>query len=132
MSTLDSVQRTIFSTLANDSTLRGLVSGVFDEVPTGTSFPYITLGDMTEVGFNTFDRDGADTTITIHIWSKYRGNSEIFRILDRVNALLDGAALSTTPERLVKIEYENGVTSHEPETRHFVARYRLVLQEVQA
>jgi Protein of unknown function (DUF3168) len=129
MTTLYEAQRTIFATLANDATLRGLVTGVFDAVPAGTAFPYITIGELSESDFATFDREGSEDTITLHIWSEYRGNTQQLRILDRINELLDGANLTMTGQTLVSIAYENGVTVNEPELRHFVARYRLRIQE---
>jgi hypothetical protein len=129
MTTLYEAQRAIFATLNNDATLRGLITGVFDAVPDGTAFPYVSIGELTESDFATFDRDGSEATIAIHIWSDYRGNSQQLRILDRMNELLDGASLAMTGQTLVSITYDNGVTVNEPTLRHFVARYRLRIQE---
>lgn len=129
MTTLFEAQRTIYTTLRNDTTLLGLVTGVFDAVPQGTAYPFVAIGELTEVDFATFDREGSENTMTIHIWSAYDGNAEILRILDRVNELLDGKELAMAGHHLVSIEYENGVTAHDQDYRHFVARYRLRVQE---
>jgi hypothetical protein len=41
------VQRAIYRTLAEDDELQSLVSGVFDDVPEGTEFPYVVIGEGT-------------------------------------------------------------------------------------
>ncbi|WP_018130712.1 DUF3168 domain-containing protein [Effusibacillus pohliae] len=130
MTSLNAIQKAIFDKLAGDATLARMVTGVFDEVPQGTGFPYITIGEMTEVPFNTFDRKGRDCTVTLHIWSQYPGNKEAVEILGRMNALLDYEPLNVEGLSLVHCQFENATTIEEPDgkTRHVPVRYRVVVQ----
>ena len=63
-----------------------MVSGVFDHVPEGQAFPYVTIGESTAADFSTKTEAGQEHTITIHAWSRERGRKETKQILARIYA----------------------------------------------
>ena len=105
-------QISIFNILNNDSTLDGLVGNnrIYDEVPQGSSYPYIELGDETTIDAGLKDKDGQEFTQTIHIWSRYRGSKqvkEIAEMLELTNTLNNlPLPKGTPPEKFLRIELE--------------------------
>lgn len=130
MTSLNDIQQAIYTKLTSDTTLKSMVKGVFDAVPQNQPFPYIVIGEATEVPFNTFGRVGRDSTFTIHIWSQYNGFREALSILEEMNRILDGTTLNLPDLSLVYIVYENAFTLVDGDgaTRHVPARYRVVVQ----
>src|SRR5579885_3663887 len=85
----------IYTLLHGDATLQGLVTGVFDlgGVPENQAFPYVVLGESTELSFSaewgdTFDTRGYNNTLSVHLWDQARGFQRLYTILARMNVLL--------------------------------------------
>ena len=98
------LQEALYTRLNNDSTLTStLGSSVYDEVPEGSSFPYVVLGETTAIEYDTKDVDGSDSTIMFHIWSQYRGAKETKNIMDRLHDLLHDYSLSVTGANLINL-----------------------------
>ncbi len=128
---LNEVRVGILDTLKADGTLVALVTGVYGNVPQQTAYPYVVLGDMTEVPFNMFGKDGKESTITLHAWSQYVGFKEALSIIDRVNEVLDNAAIIVDGFTLVLCQHETTNTLIDPDgiTHHVTAGYRVTVQE---
>lgn len=125
------IQQAIYNILTNDAILMSKVKGVYDEVPETQAFPYITIGEMTSGPFRTFSRFGEETTITLHIWSRYRGFKEAALILDDMNRLLADKEVAIPGFDVVACYYEFSETLRDPDgqTRHIPVRYRIQLQK---
>ena len=124
------LQSTIYSTLSGDSTLTStLGASVFDDVPESTSFPYVVLGEDNIQESGTKDVDGTDTTLTLHIWSEYKGSKETKEIMDRIHDLLHDSSLSVSGFNLINLRFEFSDIMRDPDgkTRHGVMRFRAVL-----
>ena len=91
------VQGAVTAALAGDATTTGLIGSpprLFDHVPPGAAFPYVTFGpvqiqpydDMTDIGF--------EQIITLDIWSRYRGGLELKNIMQALYNVLHRATLS--------------------------------------
>lgn len=131
MTAMMDVQAAIYQKLTGDTSFMNMVEGVFDDVPDNQKFPYITIGEATEVPFNTFDKIGKEETLTIHIWSQYKGFKEALNILKRMNLVLDGANLDLNDHTLVLMQYEDAQTiiDSDGKTRHVPVTYRVITQE---
>lgn len=125
------LQKAVYAALTADAALMALITGIFDHVPQGQAYPYLTVGDDTETDRNTFDRTGREPTMTLHLWSKYAGMKQAKDIAERVVTLLDDQALVVTGWGHVMTTYEFGEFLRDPdgETRHGVLRFRMLLQE---
>lgn len=127
---LFALQTRIYSTLNGDSNLTStLGASIHDDVPEGTSYPFVTLGEEQSNEYGTIDADGADTALTIHVWSQYKGAKQTKDILDRIHTLLHDSNLSVTGFNLVNLRFEFSDIMKDPDgvTRHGVIRFRAIL-----
>ena len=83
------LQEAVYSALSNDNTLTStLGAGIFDDVLEGTTYPFVELGNETAIDYSTKDVDGAEFTITLHVWSQYAGAKETKQIMTVLTYLL--------------------------------------------
>ena len=124
------LQSSIYSTLSNDNNLTStLGASVFDDVPENTSYPYIVLGEDTANEYDTKDVNGSTSSLTIHVWSEYKGSKETKQIMDRVHDLLHDSNISVSGFNLINLRFEFSDIMRDPDgiTRHGVIRFRAVL-----
>jgi|TARA_R100000455_G_C6267619_1_gene122995 hypothetical protein len=105
------------------------ITGVFDDVPENTAYPYVVIGEETATNIDTKDKDAHEHTLTIHVWSQYRGRKEIKNIMSSVYTTLHNASITVSGASLVNIrhEFENTLTEADGITRHGVMRFRVVV-----
>lgn len=127
-SSLWAVQQAVYSKLNANATLAGKV---FDTVPQGQAYPYVTLGDATETPEHAHARFGRQATLTIHVWSQYAGAKEVQELMDTVTQLLDYQPLSVTDFGHVysRVEFSETMRDADGITRHGVLRVRIFVQE---
>lgn len=101
---------------------------VYDDVPQGAAFPYIVIGDDTSIPFDDDCNVGAETTITIHVWSTYSGRLEVKQIMNAVYNRLHRQNLSIAGSYSITLNAEYQDTFLDPDgvTRHGVIRFRLL------
>lgn len=124
------LQEALYTRLNNDSTLTDTNgASVYDEVPEGSSFPYVTIGETTALEYDTKDLTGSEQTVTFHIWSQYRGAKEAKNIMDRLHDLLHNYSLSVSGANLINLRFDFGDLLRDPDgvTRHGVMRFRAIL-----
>ncbi|HEX7090640.1 MAG TPA: DUF3168 domain-containing protein [Longimicrobiales bacterium] len=127
----DAVQAAIYAAL--DGQIPG---AVYDHVPPGTAMPYTVIGELTEVPADTHDRDGAELTATLHVWSAATGTREVNEILAAIDARLHhvqlpaaaGVRIVHTEREMTEIMRDEDITTGRP-LRHAVVRYRLSVEE---
>ncbi len=126
------LQQAIFTALDN-ATINDVsgnsITGVFDDVPENTAYPYVVIGEETATNIDTKDKDAHEHTLTIHVWSQYRGRKEIKNIMSSVYTTLHNASITVSGASLVNIrhEFENTLTEADGITRHGVMRFRAVV-----
>ena len=127
------LQQSIFTTLTGgtltDVDGTSITSKVYDDVPEGTTYPYVVMGEETAIPIGAKDTDGHEHTLTIHVWSQYRGRKEIKNIMSQIYTLLHNVAISVTGASLVNIrhEFERTLLEQDGITRHGVIRFRAVV-----
>lgn len=124
------LQKAIFAKL--DGSIVGLSAAnisVFDDVPENTSYPYVVIGEETATNNGSKDLDGLEYTLTVHVWSNYRGRREIKEIMQSVYENLHDTAITVTGASLVNVRQEFNTTLAENDgiTRHGVMRFRAVV-----
>lgn len=124
------LQETIYTRLTGDTDLMALITGVFDEVPEATTYPYLVLGEVTETPDEAHDRSGIDATITLHGWSAYKGYRELAQILSQLDRILHRQPLVVEGFQKVSLAQQQHqfVRDPDPDVRHLVARYRAWLE----
>jgi len=120
---------TVYTALTGDATLMALVEGVYDDVPQDTPYPYIVVGEETTINAGTMTVDGLEHTLTLHVWSRYRGLKETKQIMERIYTLLHNSNLTVTGASLVNLRQEFSSTFVDADglTRHGVIRFRAMV-----
>lgn len=132
-SPLNALQTAIVNRLKADAALVALLGGkaaVYDQPPESAPYPYIRVGEHVSVPDNDHGGYGRNVTVTLHVWTRVRGNKAGQDIADRVTALFDHqtASLSVAGHRIVSIrsEFDQALTDPDPEIRHHVLRFRVI------
>jgi len=128
------LQKSVFSALNGGSITDHAgtaIAGVFDDVPEGTAYPYVLVGEETLSDNSSKDKDIFEHTLTIHIWSQYRGRRDIKVIMKQVHDLLHDSSLSVNGASMVNMRQEFQTTLLEGDgiTRHGVMRFRAVVSD---
>lgn len=113
---------------------------VFDAPPgqpdgrPATDFPYVVVGDDTISPFDTDEAVGASATITLHVWSRYNGNTEAKNIMGQIYTALNRQAgtLSAVGYAFIDSLYEFGdvIKEADGKTRHGVCRFRITMEKL--
>ncbi len=122
------LQSSIYTALNVSAITTTLACGVYDEVVEGNSYPFITLGEETAIDYSTNNLVGAETTINIHIWSRYKGSKQTKQIMDKVHDLLHDVSLTVSGVNLINLRFEYSDIMRDPDgiTRHGVMRFRAI------
>lgn len=126
-----SIQKDIYDSLRINSNLKDLNASVYDYVPVKEDFPYIVIADGTENPENTFNKKGKEVTFRIHIWSRYNGFRECYKIEEEIKKELDFTDISINDYDLIYIKQEDSNSIKDPDgvTRQLVLNYRIIVRE---
>lgn len=126
------LQKALHSVLVADAALLALLGSerIYDDVPRGAAFPYVTFGPSTTRDWSTGTEIGSEHLLTLRVWSKAGGEKEAHLVLDAIRAALHEAALSPTGHRLVSLRHETSDIVREAggETYQGVARFRALTE----
>ena len=126
------IQKSIYQALKDDVDITAVVTGVYDEVPQGTKYPYIVIGEDTALQWDTGSSVGAESTLTIHVWSRDYGRRECKEIMSLVYDVLHEAELSIDDAHAVFCYWEFAETflDTDGKTRHGVMRFRTLTEDM--
>jgi hypothetical protein len=126
------LQKAVYAALKGDSALVALLGGarVYDDLPRGAAFPYVTFGPATVRDWSTGTEAGCEHLITLRAWSKAGGEKEVHLVLEAIRGVLHEAALTLDGHRLVNLRYEtsDALRGADGETYQGVARFRAVTE----
>jgi len=104
----------------------------YNYVPDNTALPYITIGEP--MGVRSFeygnrDYDPEDNVVTIHVFSKYKGDKECADMMDDIVQAMTSSALSVTGYTNMEFLFDWSnitVDTTEPAypVRHGICRFR--------
>lgn len=127
------LQQAVFTRLGAFAAVTALVGArIYDHAPQDVVFPYIVVGDTTANEFDTDTSSGADHTVTVHAWSRYRGRKEVKQIQRAIYEALHRHDLAVTGAQTVTCDwqYAENFVDGDGLTRHGVTRFRVLLDEV--
>jgi hypothetical protein len=126
------LQKAVYGALVADAALVALLGGarIYDDVPRGAAFPYITFGPGTTRDWSTGTEAGAEHLFTLRAWSKAGGEKEVHLVLEAIRAALHEASLTLDGHRLVSLRHEtsDALRGADGETYQGVARFRAVTE----
>lgn len=125
------LQPMVYSTLAHDRMLTMMVKRqVFDgEAGANATLPYVVMGEIEEQPADLLTQLGRQVSLTIHVFSNYKGNKEASAIAGRIIQLLNQTALPVGPNWYIALaQFKSCQVVPDPgEARHYVIRmeYRM-------
>jgi hypothetical protein len=126
------LQRSVFQALAGSSALTMLLGGarVFNDAPQSASFPYVTLGQTVMRDWSTGTEDGAEHSLTLHVWSRACGKKQVHEIIEAILAVLHDRPLVLGDHYIVNLRHEFSEARLDPDgdTFHGIVRYRAVTE----
>ena len=125
------LQKAIHAALVADAGVGALVGDrIFDVVPRAATFPYVTLGDARVADWSTGTEAGAEHRLALHVWSRERGKTECWAVLEALEAALHDAALALDGHALINLRVETADVGMDRDgiTWHGVARLRAVTE----
>ena len=130
-STLSPLQSALYTKLTGNVPFMAAVTGLFDWVPEGTAYPYVTFGEAMATPRNAQDRFGRRTVETLHVWSKQQGMLQVANIMSLITQALDHQTLTVTGHDAVMVhhEFEQTLNDPDPEIRHGVIRFAITTEE---
>ena len=128
------LQRSIYQALATSLDLVGLLGGVrvYADAPQSAPNPFITLGQSLIRDWSTGAEDGAEHSLTLHVWSRSGGKK--LEIIEAIRAALHEQPFALEDHHLVNLRHEYSEARFDPDgdTFHGVVRYRAVTEPAQA
>ena len=108
----------------------GSVYGYAPQIATSqdAGFPYVAIGDMTAVPFDTDTNTGFEATVTIHCFDRARSQKKVQQIMGQVYAALHRHNLPVSGYNLVDCLWDDTAeVLQEPDglTFHGVQRFRI-------
>ena len=121
------LQAALHAALVADGVLTGLLGGprVYDHVPRGRAYPYVTFSQSVVRDWSTGTDDGHEHVVTLHVWSRAAGRQEAQAILSAIRAALHDTSLPLTGHRLVNLRHEFSEVRREPDGETFRGLVRL-------
>lgn len=132
MSAAEALQKAVYGALSDPDGPAGAAGlDVYDEVPEGASMPYVVIGELDELRDDAHTELGALVTITLHVWSRYRGYRETARCLDAVQDTLHRSRPDVDGFRDVSIVHDSNSYQRDPDPdlRHGIGRFTARLTE---
>lgn len=126
------LQEAVYAALSADTVLMSIISAVYDEVPGDDepTFPYVTIGQDTAVPFDTKTSTGEEITLSLHVWSRYRGRTEVKQIQGHLKRILHEQNLLVDDYKLVHMrrEYSDSRVAADGVTRQGMMRFRAIVE----
>ncbi len=126
------LQKAIYAELVEDAPLLALLGGarVYDEVPRGAAFPYVTFGPSTTRDWSTGTDAGSEHAVTLRVWTKAGGEKCVHLLLEAIRIALHDTAPTLSGHRLVSLRHElsDAARASDGETYAGVARFRAVTE----
>ena len=106
---------------------------IYSQAPPAAQFPFITLGQTVNLDWSTGTDEGAEHSLTLHVWSRADGAREVHEILEMIRTVLHDQLLALEDHYLVNLRHEFMEARLDPdgETMHGIVRYRAVTEPMQ-
>jgi hypothetical protein len=129
------LQKSLYQALANSPDVVALLGGVriYDDPPQAASFPFITMGQSVIRDWSTGSEDGAEHSLTLHVWSRMGSKQQMLAIVEAIRIALHDRPLPLEDHFLINLRHEFSEARLDPDgdTYHGVVRYRAVTEPAQ-
>lgn len=109
------------------------VSGgrIYDKVPEGPTFPYVTIGSSFEIQDDADCIPGVEIDFRLHVWSRAPGFPECLRVAEATRAALHRQELTLDENAFVLVEHIRTDKLRDPDglTSHAVVEFRAIVEQ---
>ncbi|MER9582652.1 DUF3168 domain-containing protein [Mesorhizobium sp. M0276] len=127
------LQQALFLRLKSDASLSTLLggAGLLERATDNAAFPYVTCGQTSAFDWDTSAENNNDQLVTLHVWSKAKGEAETLAIMDAIKARLANAVLEIGPHGQTRLSLEFTEVRHDEDllVHHGLLRFRAITQE---
>ncbi len=90
------LQKSVYSKLTADMGLMSLVTGIYDQVPQGTAFPYVAFEAVHSEDSSNRAVTVTRVALTIGVYARERGSKTVLAIMAAITPLLHQQALAVS------------------------------------
>ena len=112
--------------------LLGADARVYDDHPVDIPvMPYVTVGEFVTAPFDTKTSIGREATVSLHVWSSYRGRKEAEQVLKAIYDVLHRQTLTVSGYSFILGQFIGSESFIDADgiTRHGVCRFRFTLDQ---
>jgi len=106
---------------------------VHDDFPQEAPYPYVVTGDASAVDWSDKFKAGQGVSITVHVWSQYRGRKEACEIIDLIIREISASTPDLAPDFNVvqgRLESSQLFMDIDGKTRHGVITWKYLIEEL--
>ena len=125
------LQAGIVAKLKADAGVQAIVgTRVYDHVPPGPTFPYISYGDSQVLPDKADCIDGVEVFVQLDGWSRNGTYPEVKQVSKAIVAALDDQAITVSGYSVIVFEHNNTNYLRDPDgiTRHVSLSFRALIQ----
>lgn len=126
------LQGQIVTLLKASPELTALIAGrIYDRVPDGVQFPYVSFGPSDEISDDADCIDGFEVTMQLDVWSRAVGFPECRRIVDAVRKALSIEDIQLTDNALVTFNHVTTRIFRDPDglTQHAAMQFEAFVEQ---
>jgi hypothetical protein len=127
------LQEACVAALAANAGVKALIGDparIYDDVPRGPVYPYLTMGEGGETDWSFQGGEGVELRLIATAWSRYAGRKEAKYLIDRIRTVLHDANLVVSGWRLVNLRFESADYARGPGGAYRgTARFRAAMEK---
>jgi len=101
------LQEAVYTALGADTDLTAVLNGIYDEAPTAAKYPYLAMGDTTVRPSDLKDRDGAQISFDITLWSNEPSQMQVKELMAVADKVLHRADVPIVGHDLVTLRLQS-------------------------
>lgn len=121
------LQKAIYEKFLASSTLMAIISGVFDNVPQGTQYPFVTFNQVSTIDISNLENSCTEHKIDINIWSREGGKKQASDIMDIIYGLLHNGTITVFGHSLISMGFITNSIILEDDGRTYCGVMRLMI-----
>ena len=102
-----------------------LSTPVYDGVPQGTAYPYVTIDSMAAANIDALVERTTERFVYLSIWSEARGQGEVMGIIANIDALMNNVRLTLDTGTVVSVRVDQATTRRDADNVTFMGSVTL-------
>lgn len=121
------LQAAIHAALTENDAVLAVLGGprIYDHVPRGVSYPFVTFGSTSERDWSTGSDGGHEHIVVLNVWSHANGRGQVQQIIEAVRTVLHDRPLVLDGYSLINLRHEASNTRREADGERYSGTIRL-------